>query len=322
MKRKSVLSALLVCIGYFIADAKEQQHAFQPGATCISSDFNCWPSREYWEDLNITVNGNLVTVVPPAKSCYSGNQFNKETCKSCQNDFLSDIHCESHIGSMQNINWKTCGDSGCLLNSVFPSLPQFFGKCSHGALPRYALNSTLVKDIVSVIQFAQKHHIAFNIQNSGHDYLGRSTSPDPITIWTHPLQKIQFHDSFQPENCQELAQKAFIFGGGVKWYDAYRAAHEYNVTVVGGAQAGVGVAGGWLGGGGHSMLTPAYGLGVDQALQFKVILASGELVTVNKYQYSDLFWDLRGGGGGSFGVVTELTMRVYPNTAMQSLLQR
>lgn len=65
------------------------------------------------------------------------------------------------------------------------------------------------------------------------------------------------------------------------------------------------------------MLTPAFGLGVDQVLEYKVILANGELVTANKCNYSDLFWALRGGGGGTFGIVTEVTMRVYPPIQIQ-----
>jgi FAD/FMN-containing dehydrogenase len=66
-------------------------------------------------------------------------------------------------------------------------------------------------------------------------------------------------------------------------------------------------------------LTASYGLGVDQVLQFKVILANGELVTANKCQYTDLFWALRGGGGGTFGVVTEVTMKVYPHMTIQAI---
>jgi FAD/FMN-containing dehydrogenase len=79
-------------------------------------------------------------------------------------------------------------------------------------------------------------------------------------------------------------------------------------------------------GGGHSVLSPSYGLGmihhgdangffsplsinagVDNALQFTLVLASGEYVTANEYQYSDLFWALRGGGGGTYGVVVTVT---------------
>lgn len=54
-------------------------------------------------------------------------------------------------------------------------------------------------------------------------------------------------------------------------------------------------------------------LGVDNVLQFTVVLASGEHVTANAYQHSDLFWALRGGGGGTYGVVTSATYKTHPS---------
>ena len=55
----------------------------------------------------------------------------------------------------------------------------------------------------------------------------------------------------------------FTFGAGVQWFEAYDAAKERNVLIVGGLsmRASVGAAGGWLLGGGHSMHSPNYGLG-------------------------------------------------------------
>jgi hypothetical protein len=285
--------------------------------TCVSSDLSCWPTANAWNRLNATVNGKLVAVVPPAQHCYSGAYYDKQECQIYQDGFFKDTHRESYIGAMQNVNWETCGkQDSCLWSPIFPLLQ--YGSCEQGALPHYGLNSTSVQDIAAVIQFSQKYHIAFNIKNTGHDYFGRSTSPNSITVWTHPLQKIEFHESFQ--SCgEDQPYKAFTFGAGVNWFDAYRAAHEHNVTLVGGAQAGVGVAGGWLLGGGHSVLSPAFGLGVDHVLQFKLILANGEHVIANKCQHPDLFWALRGGGGGSLGIVTEATIRTHPHVNIQFL---
>ena len=54
-------------------------------------------------------------------------------------------------------------------------------------------------------------------------------------------------------------------------------------------------------------------LGVDNGLEITLVTASGDYLTVNSYQHSDLFWALRGGGGGTFGVVTSLTYRSHPS---------
>ena len=54
------------------------------------------------------------------------------------------------------------------------------------------------------------------------------------------------------------------------------------------------------------------GTGVDNVLQFTIVLADGSLVTTNSYQHPDLFWALRGGGGGTYGVVTSASYKTYP----------
>jgi hypothetical protein len=75
----------------------------------------------------------------------------------------------------------------------------------------------------------------------------------------------------------------------------------------------VSVAGGWGQLGGHSPLSNQYGLGVDQFLEFRVVTPDGQYRVANKVSNPDLFWALRGGGGGTFGVVTEATIKAYPH---------
>ena len=60
--------------------------------------------------------------------------------------------------------------------------------------------------------------------------------------------------------------------------------------------------------------------GVDNVLQFTVVLADGSLVTTNPYQHPDLFWALRGGGGGTYGVVTSTTYKTYPTLSITSAI--
>ena len=76
--------------------------------------------------------------------------------------------------------------------------------------------------------------------------------------------------------------------------------------------ATVAVAGGWGQNGGYGPLTAQYGLGVDQWLEAKIVLPSGELIIANAISHSDIFWAIRGGGGGTFGVVVEATWKAYP----------
>lgn len=71
--------------------------------------------------------------------------------------------------------------------------------------------------------------------------------------------------------------------------------------------------GGYIQGGGHSPLSSIYGTGADQVLAFEVVTPDGEFVTADSTQNSDLFWALRGGGGGTFGIVTSVTVKTYPD---------
>lgn len=62
--------------------------------------------------------------------------------------------------------------------------------------------------------------------------------------------------------------------------------------------------------GGHGPLTSKYGLAADVMLEYKVVTSDGQLRIANAVSEPDLFWALRGGGGGTFGVVVEATMKV------------
>ena len=74
----------------------------------------------------------------------------------------------------------------------------------------------------------------------------------------------------------------------------------------------MGAAGGFTQGGGHGSLGPMYGLAVDNVLEVDVVIANGTLLTANKCTNPDLFWALRGGGGGTFGIVTRMVHKAHP----------
>ena len=69
---------------------------------------------------------------------------------------------------------------------------------------------------------------------------------------------------------------------------------------------------GWSLAGGYGLYSSSYGLGVDQILGARLVLADGSVVDVDKNDHPDLFWALRGAGNGIWGVVTQLTIKIYP----------
>ena len=108
------------------------------------------------------------------------------------------------------------------------------------------------------------------------------------------MRGIDFHDSFKPQHCDSCSTNtAATITAGEDWGDIYSAAHEHDLTLVGGTGDTIGI-GGYLTGGGHSPLSAKLGLAVDQVLEIEVVLASGEVVIANEVQNSDLFWAMRG----------------------------
>lgn len=71
------------------------------------------------------------------------------------------------------------------------------------------------------------------------------------------------------------------------------AAAENDITIVTGADPGVGI-GGWTTGGGHGPLSSRYGLGVDQVLAMEVVTADGKFLKIDKDHHPGLFWAMRG----------------------------
>ena len=138
-------------------------------------------------------------------------------------------------------------------------------------------------------------------------YNGKSTGAGALAVWTHRLKDIKIMDY----RSEHYVGKAMKMGAGVQGFEAYDAAHEQNLTVVGGECPTVGLAGGYSQGGGHSALASKYGLAADQVLEWEVIDGRGKFLIANRKKNSDLYWALAGGGGGTYGVVTSMTSKAH-----------
>ncbi|RNJ53474.1 hypothetical protein D7B24_001763 [Verticillium nonalfalfae] len=205
---------------------------------------------------------------------------------------------EFHTGHPISVMWDNFSNDSCLPNPSYP--------CSPAGYPPYVVNATTAEHVKLGIDF-------------GHDYLGRSIAPGALSIWTHNIRDITYHkDEFMPDGCDvSISGSALTAGGGVQVYDAYLAAAKYNHTIVGGGGKSVGL-GGYITGGGHSILSAKHGLAADQVLQAEIVTPKGDIVTANECQNQDLFWAIRGGGGGTFGVLTSITLTTYPSPKIVS----
>nr|L0E2Q5.1 RecName: Full=FAD-linked oxidoreductase phqH; AltName: Full=Paraherquamide biosynthesis cluster protein H; Flags: Precursor [Penicillium fellutanum]AGA37275.1 oxidoreductase [Penicillium fellutanum] len=192
------------------------------------------------------------------------------------------------------------------------------GQCHQGRVAHYSAYVNSVSAVQQVIQFAASHRLRLAIRNTGHDLAGRSSAPNSLQLHTAGLKGIDYVESFTPQapagQSVPSDGPAVTVGAGVLTGELYSAAAEAGYTVVGGSCSTVGIAGGWMQGGGYGILTPSRGLGVDNVLEIGVVTAQGVYVTANQYQNQDLFWAIRGGGGGTFGAVVHVTFRTYPDS--------
>lgn len=205
-------------------------------------------------------------------------------------------------------------DNQCLLdNTVIPAaLPASNSSCNQGNLAPYILAVQNASDIAAAFEFARAHRVPISVKNSGHDYMIRNAQPGSLTLWMHHIQHMTYDATFTPDGCPASVSygPVLTIGTGVSSDAATAFATAHNATLLVGSSPTVPPSGGWVLGGGHSVLSPAYGLGVDRVVQFTVVTPDGVARVASACHNEDLFWALRGGGGGTFGVVLDATHRV------------
>ncbi|KAL3462187.1 FAD-binding domain-containing protein [Aspergillus heterothallicus] len=265
----------------------------------------CWPSTATWSSLNSTVNGKLIANHPIAQPCYQGDEYDAALCDDITANWPNEWFREaSPIGYSYPLV-ETCAP----MNSSFPPV------CDLGTAPVYTINATSEDDVVAGIRFAKENNVRLVIKNTGHDIVGRSQGYGSLSIWIkHIKDGICFQEHYVSSvSCQSnWTGSALAVGGGYVWDEVYAEAAKHGVIAVGGSDKSVGVIGGYLQGGGHGAVSHDFGLATDQVLEYRVILASGETVTANACESSDLFMALRGGGGGTYGVVVSATIKAHP----------
>ena len=184
----------------------------------------------------------------------------------------------------------------------------------------YVVRARDAADVSAAVRFAAARRLRLVVKGGGHSYLGGSNAPDSLLVWTRDMEAITLHDAFTPEGSNAAPTPAVSVGAGCIWGHVYEAvttrAGRY---VQGGGCTTVGVAG-LVQGGGFGSFSKTYGLAAASLLEAEIVTADGVVRTVNAVEEPDLFWALKGGGGGSFGVVIRLTLRTHDLPATFGLL--
>ncbi|HEX5184787.1 MAG TPA: FAD-binding protein [Allosphingosinicella sp.] len=238
-----------------------------------------WPSRAQWDALGHAVGGRLISGAPPTLDptqapALLSNPF-----------FLGD-----QPGLTQSSGWVDAWRSQ-------PSV--------------WAVRAESAADVAAAVRFAAAHRLRLVVKGGGHSYLGGSNAPDSLLVWTRGMDAIRLHDSFVPSGCDSAPVPAVSVGAGCLWLHVYQAvcvgAGRY---VQGGGCTTVGVAG-LVQGGGFGNFSKGFGLAAASLIEAEIVTADGQVRVVNARRDPDLFWALKGGGGGTFGIVTRLTLRTH-----------
>jgi FAD/FMN-containing dehydrogenase len=247
-----------------------------------------WPAPARWAELNAQTDGNLI----------EGHAL----FGSCESD-PKGAACADALKNIGNPYWiadQPCGTqlSGWL-EAWTPQPSVYVVKARHTG------------DVAAAVNFARDHRLRLAIKGGAHSYLGTSNAPDSLLVWTRAMNKVTLHDAFVATGCSAAPVPAVSAGAGTVWMDLYHAVTtEAGRYVQGGGCLTVGVAG-LVQGGGFGSHSKAFGTAAASLLEAEIVTADGKIRTVNECHDPDLFWAIKGGGGGTFGVVTRLTLRTH-----------
>jgi len=249
-----------------------------------------WPTEARWRQLGQEVGGALVKVRSPLADCQEApsGPACTQLFKAVENPyFLGD-----EVGLTQTLGWV----------GAWTSMPS-----------AYAVAARTTGDVVAAVNFARRNNVRLVVKGGGHSYQGTSNAEDSLLVWTRKMNDITLSDAFVGVGCDGHSPptRAVTIGAGALWAQVYDVVTtQAGGYVQGGGCMTVGVAG-LVQSGGFGSFSKAYGLAAASLLEAEIVTADGVVRIANACTNPELFWGLKGGGGGSLGVVTRLTLRVH-----------
>lgn len=175
----------------------------------------------------------------------------------------------------------------------------YTSKNSYPAVIVYCQNT---HDVQNAIKWARCHNMSIRVRSGGHNHEGFSTGTGVLVIDVSKMKKLDIDKSKNRATVQP----------GITGGELYSLLFKEGFTQVGGTCADVGISGLMLTGGMGPLLRRA-GLACDNLISFEMVNAKGDVIHATAdNEFKDLFWACCGGGGGNFGVVTSLVIKIHP----------
>jgi FAD/FMN-containing dehydrogenase len=154
-------------------------------------------------------------------------------------------------------------------------------------------------DVATTVRFARDHDLPLSVCAGAHEQSGAAVAERGLVVDVGGMDHVDV----------DTDERVATVGPGVTTGEALAATQEHGLAFPTGSAGCVGVAGTTLGGG-VGWIRRKHGLAVDALRRVELVTAAGETLTVTPETESDLYWAVRGGGGG-FGVVTEFEFDLY-----------
>ena len=166
--------------------------------------------------------------------------------------------------------------------------------------PAVIVQCDSIADVAACVVVAEETGTPLSVRGGGHNVAGSAICPGGLVIDLTRMRRVDVTPDLATARVQ----------GGATWRDYDHETQKYGLANPGGIVSTTGVGGLTLGGG-IGVLRGLYGLACDNLVRATVVASEGRVVIADEGDNADLLWGLRG-GGGNFGVVTELEFRSYP----------
>src|SRR5215467_5656474 len=210
-----------------------------------------------------------------------------------------DIHTTSELTAAHELRALMQGSVVLRGDDDYPRARKIWNRAVENQPALFAVCETTA-DVQAAVRVASRHGLPLSVRGGGHDWVGRALRPDGLVIDLSTMRQI----------IVDPHSRVATVPGGAKANEVAAAAGAHGLVAALGNCGTVGMAGLSLGGG-YGPLSGTCGLAADNLLGADIVLADGRRVTTGPDAEPELFWALRG-GGGNFGVVTSLRVRLHP----------